>query len=66
MENVFITKKEHFEIEFGLDGRGDICIWVDGYGFTEDFESDTVISRDELKNIIDGLTKIYEETEKIN
>ena len=71
---VFVTHKQEnkpsFDVEIVVNAIGEIVIYVDMEGMEDEdgiqdmyINNHKILERDELKNIIDGLTKIYEGTE---
>ena len=64
--SVFVTqsKRRPFEVEVSVNAIGEIVMDVDIDDYNDDnIMNHKILERDELKNIIDGLTKIYEGTE---
>ena len=56
-------KRKPFEIEFYVTAIGEVIVDVDTEGYEENFCGHKVLEREELKRLIDGLTKLYEGTE---
>jgi len=56
-----IVERDDFDVEVIAEGTGDIMIYVSVEGSDGSENARTILSKDELKKMIDDLQKIYEE-----
>ena len=56
-------KRDPFEIEFSVNAIGEVVVDIDVDSYEGNIMNNKILERDELKKLIDGLTKLYEGTE---